>query len=108
MIYSSKKYKYIIVDSQLDAINNLQQLLNDYTNYLCVGVAKTKEDAVNLIIDQLPNLVFFEAELGEGVNRAISFSIIPEVYRFLNSLPEFIVMNATKDYSYEAIKKWGV
>jgi DNA-binding LytR/AlgR family response regulator len=92
------------VDSQIDAINNLKQQLSNYPNYICVGIAKTKEDAINIILDELPHLVFIEAELGEGVNKSLSFSIIPETYRFLNSLPEFIVMNATKGYSYESIK----
>lgn len=59
MLYSSKKFKYVIVDSQIDAIDELQQLLSAYTNYSCVGVARNKEDAINLILDQLPHIVFF-------------------------------------------------
>ncbi len=63
MVYSSKKYRYVIVDSQLDAINDLPQLLGKYTNYMFVGVARNMEDAINIILDQLPHLVFFDTEL---------------------------------------------
>lgn len=104
MIYSQKKYRYIIVDSQESAVNDLQQLLRAYTNYSCVGVASTKEEAINLIIDQLPQLVFFETELGREDSKKSTFSIIPEVYQFLNSLPQFVAMNASMSHSYEAIK----
>ncbi len=104
MVYSSKKYKYVIVDSQLDAINDLQQLLGKYTNYMCVGIARNKEDAINLILDQLPHLVFFDTELVEGITKQSSFSIIPEVYQFLNWSPKFIAMNTSTAHSYEAIK----
>ncbi|WP_457611249.1 LytR/AlgR family response regulator transcription factor [Lutibacter sp.] len=104
MLYSSKKYKYVIVDSQMDTIDELQQLLGKYTNYSCVGIARNREDAINLIIDQLPYLVFFDTELTVGITKQSSFSIIPEVYQFLKWLPQFIAMNTSTAQSYEAIK----
>lgn len=104
MLYSSNKYKYVIVDSQIDDVNELQQLLTKYSNYSCVGIARNKEEAINLIIDQLPHLVFFDTELVDGIKKKPSFSIIPEVYQFLNWLPKFIAMNETTSFSYEAIK----
>ncbi len=104
MIYSSKKYKYVIVDSQLNDVFDLKRLMDKYTNYSCVGVANSREEALNLIIDQLPQLVFFEPKIvGSGTIKS-SFSIIPEVYQYLNSLPQFIAMHASTSYSYEAIK----
>ncbi len=104
MLFSSKKYKYVIVDSQTAAVNELQQQLSRYTKYCCVGIARNKEDAINLIIDQLPHLVFFDTELVEGVTKQPSFSIIPEVYQYLKWTPQFIAMNTSKAQSYEAIK----
>ncbi len=104
MLDSSKKYKYVIVDSQIDDVNELQQLLTKYSNYSCVGIARNKEEAINLIIDQLPHLVFFDTELVDGIKKKSSFSIIPEVYQFLNWLPKFIAMNESTSFSYEAIK----
>ncbi|NEW78747.1 MAG: response regulator [Gelidibacter sp.] len=88
----------------MDDVNELQQLLGKYTNYSCVGIARNKEDAINLIIDQLPHLVFFDTELVDGITKQTSFSIIPEVYQFLNWLPQFIAMNTSTAQSYEAIK----
>jgi DNA-binding LytR/AlgR family response regulator len=104
VVYSSKKFKYVIIDSQLDDVKDLQQLLGKYSNYVCVGVAKNKNDAINIILDQLPHLVFFDTELTEGIVKKSSFSIIPEVYQILNSLPQFIAMHSSADHSYEAIK----
>lgn len=105
MIYSSKKYKYVIVDSQIDDVNDLQFQLYKYSNYVCVGIARNTEDAINLILDHLPHLVFFNPELDDNGSKTLSFSIIPEVYQFLNSLPSFVVVNSSKLHSYEAIKK---
>jgi DNA-binding LytR/AlgR family response regulator len=104
MIYSSKKYKYLIVDSHLEDASTLQKELNKYPNFSCVGVARNKEDGVNLILDQLPHLVFFDTELVNGVNTDSAFGMIPEVYQFLNRLPRFVAMNSSTKHSYEAIK----
>lgn len=104
MLYSPKKYKYVIVDSQADTLNDLQQQLKKYANYSCVGIASNKEEAINLIIDHLPHLVFFDTELVDGNTKQSSFSIIPEVYQFLNWLPQFIAISTSTAHSYEAIK----
>ena len=104
MIYSSKKYKYVIIDSKLDDSKELQLLLSKYNNFHCVGIAKSKEDGLNLILDQLPHLVFFDTELDDGVTKVSSFGMINELYPYLNSLPDFIAMNASTAHSYEAIK----
>jgi len=104
VVYSSKKYRYVIVDSQLDDINDLQHLLSEYTNYVCVGVARNKNEAINIILDQLPHLVFFDTELVDGIVKKSSFCIIPEVYQLLHSLPKFVAMSTSILHSYEAIK----
>ncbi len=104
MIYSPKKYKYLIVDSHIEDATDLQMELNKYPNYSCIGIARNKEEAVNLILDQLPHLVFFDTELVDGIHIKSSFGMIPEVYQFLNRLPQFIAMNNTTKHSYEAIK----
>lgn len=104
MIYSSKKYKYLIVDSHIEDASDLRTELSKYHNYSCVGIARNREDAVNLILDQLPHIVFFDTELVDGIHTKSAFGMIPEVYQFLNRLPRFIAMNNSTKHSYEAIK----
>ncbi len=58
MYYSSKKHNYIIVDSQPKAIEDMLNHMKGYGQYVCVGVAKNTEEAINIIIDKTPNLVF--------------------------------------------------
>ena len=104
MIYSSKKYKYLIVDSHIEDATDLHVELDKYSNYSCVGVARNQEDAVNLILDQLPHIVFFDTELVDGNHIKSSFGMIPEVYQFLNRIPQFVAMSSSTNDSYKAIK----
>jgi response regulator of citrate/malate metabolism len=104
MVYTFNKYKYVIVDSQPDAVHLLQDLLDSYSNYTCVGVARNNDEAVNMILDQIPQLVFFNTELVDGIKKTSSFSIISDLYQYIDLLPNFIAMSNSTSDSYEAIK----
>lgn len=104
MNFSSRKYRYIIVDSQIEDVKELRLQFENYPSYNCVGIARNTEEAINLIIDQNPHLVFLNTELGDGIRTSCSFSIIHELRQFVDTLPEFIALSTSKDHSYQAIK----
>lgn len=104
MYYSSKKHNYIIVDSQPKAIDDMLNRMKGYGQYVCVGVAKNTEEAINIIIDKTPNLVFFDPELMTKGVKECSFSIISETYQLLKRLPHFIAISNSTTLSYKAIK----
>ncbi len=102
-VYSAKKYNYIIVDSNEESINQLQRLLENYPHYTCCGIARSTEEAINLIIDQIPHVVFFDPVLELNGIKESSFNMIPEVYQLLKRLPHFIAMSSSNEYAYKAI-----
>lgn len=104
MNFSAKRFKYIIIDSQIEDTVALQEQLKKYPQYLCVGIAKNKLEAINLILDQLPDLVFLEVELNTGITKITSFSILHELLQFINILPTVVAMSHSTEYSYQAIK----
>lgn len=107
MNFSTRKYNYIIIDSQIEDINDLKQQLEGFPNFHCAGFAKSKLEAINLILDEGPNLVFLNTELTEGIKIKSSFEIINELRQYLDFLPQFIAMNSSTKDSYKAIK-YGV
>lgn len=104
MNFSPRKFKYLIIDSQLEDVTLLQQQIKKYQDYVCVGVARSKGEAINLIIDHLPQLVFFSVDLGLDNCKESSFSIIHELHQYVNVLPTFIAMSDSTEYSYQSIK----
>lgn len=101
--FSEKRYYYAIIDSNEESICQLQEELKNYPSYSCVGVAKNSDEAVNLIIDKTPNLVFFDPIM--AVNGVIesTFSIISETYHLIQMLPHFIAMNESNEYAFKAL-----
>lgn len=104
MKFSTKKYKYIIVDSQIEDIDELKNKLLEYSDLYCVGVAKSELEAINLILEQIPHLVFLNTELQEGLKITNSFNIINELRKYIDFLPKFIAMSSSTEHSYQAIK----
>ena len=104
MKFSAKKHKYIIVDSQFEEISNLKRQLEAYPNFCCGGIAKKRSDAVNLILEVQPKLVFLSVELFEGLKMVNSFDLINELRQYLDFLPKFISTSFSKEHAYEAIK----
>ncbi len=103
VVYSAKKYKYIIVDSDEESIKQLQRQLENYPHYTCCGIARSTEEAIYLIMDQIPHVVFFDPVLEVNGIKEFSFNMIPEVYQLLKILPHFIAMNKSNEYAYKAI-----
>ncbi|WKD85247.1 Transcriptional regulatory protein BtsR [Polaribacter huanghezhanensis] len=104
MDFSTKKYKYIIVDSQIEDTRELKQQLESYPNYYCVGIAKNESEAINLALEQIPNLVFLNTELEVGLIKTNSFNMIHELHQYLEILPKFIAISSSTNHSYQAIK----
>lgn len=104
MSFTSRRYKYIIIDTQIEDLNNLKQHLDGYSNFYCAGMANCKSDAVNLILEERPTLVFFNTELHEGIKIINSFEIISELRQYLDLLPQFIALSDSQKHSYQAIK----
>ena len=104
MDFSDRKYTYAIVDSKSNDSKELKQQLDKYGYYSCVGVAQNEVDGINIIIDQKPQLVFFDPQIGVGNSSNPSFNVIHELHQFMDELPKFVATSITTDHSYQAIK----
>ncbi|UOB16886.1 LytR/AlgR family response regulator transcription factor [Abyssalbus ytuae] len=98
------KYPYVIVDNQTQAIDRLKEAFRDYPEYYCVGISGNRDDAVSLILDKSPRLVFLEVEIPDCYNNMSVFSLINELKKYIDTLPEIIVTTTSDQYAIEAIR----
>ncbi|MBG7630406.1 MAG: hypothetical protein IZT56_08235 [Bacteroidetes bacterium] len=82
MDFTSRKYKYVIVDSCNQDVMDLQRFFENHQNFTCAGVARNEDEATNLILDIQPDLVFFDTDIEKGINSNHSFSFIQQLYQF--------------------------
>jgi len=96
------QYSYLVVD---DDEGNAKETLNwfdEFPEFYCIGTAVNNDDAVNKILDLRPQLVFLE--INQKSKPDLSFTVITELYRYINVLPYFIVLSDTQKFAFEAIK----
>jgi len=88
-----KKYKTVIVDDERLAREEVKRALSDYPEFVILGEASNVDDAITLINDQRPDLVFLDIEMPEksGFELLEELTVVPEVV-FTTAYNQYAVM----------------
>lgn len=92
-------FRTIIIDDELPAIKNIEELLKAHPQVRIVAVESDALKAVNIIRDLAPDLLFLDIQMpGKS-----GFEIVDEIYRD-DCKPEIIFATAFDRYAIEAIR----
>ncbi|MEO4004188.1 LytTR family transcriptional regulator DNA-binding domain-containing protein [Flavobacterium sp. CAU 1735] len=97
-------YPFLLIDDDEKVAKNILEVFEDFEDFLCLGVIKTKEEAINRILELKPKLVFIEIA-SKKPDSDLSFAILSELNEFLEELPYFVVLTSDESHAFEAIKK---
>jgi DNA-binding LytR/AlgR family response regulator len=98
------QFSYILIDSS-DYLESTLEYIKEYEDFLCVCICKTRKEAINKILELLPNVVFLSINNSVAESDSISFSILSELHEFLDELPTVIVLSDFKDAAFEAYQR---
>lgn len=96
------QYSFVVIDDNISSLNEVLHRFEDFPEYYCTGTASEKEEALNLILEVSPELVFLT--IRKKSKSGISLALVSELYRYLNNVPYIVLLSDTTDYAYEAIK----
>jgi DNA-binding LytR/AlgR family response regulator len=97
------KHKYIIVDDNHESILKTQANAMRFENLAFVGYANNYDDALNLILEQQPSLVFLEINPSNKESN-LSLALINELYRYLTVVPKIIVITSSQEMIFKAME----
>ena len=97
------KHTFIIVDDQPESIENVMAIASHFQQLVFLGSATNYAEAVNVILEHTPQLVFLEIAQ-EDNKSTLSLQLINELHRYLRIVPEIIVITKTQNLAYEAMK----
>lgn len=107
-LYCSLKKKkvaqktFYILEREADTISRLRTTFSESSDFLCIGVSDSYDEAMETILKYIPQLVFANADASfEG--RSV-FDLAQELHSYKKELPNFVAMSADKSKSYDAIK----
>ncbi len=96
------QYSYVIIDDSADNIKEILHRFEDFPEYYCIGTCYNREEGINIILEQQPELVFLNIK---GKTKTdISLGFIYELYRYQNEMPYFVILADTDKFAYESIK----
>ena len=91
---------YFIIDVDPISIQSIKSVLEDYYEFNCIGVSCDYNGAMNTILKETPDLVFFNID--NTIDNPFKFA--QELNLFNDDFPVFIAMSSSKDKIYEVIK----
>ena len=94
------EYEYTIINSDDVSSHDLRSKLVDFKELRCAGVAKDCSSGINVILKQMPDVVFIN--LNENADKC--FSMVAELHQYVKFMPILIGVSKNKDFAYDAIK----
>ncbi len=98
------KYPYVIIDNDQKIADSIQIALEGQTDYICTGIANDEQEALDLILERKPRLVFLEPEVQGLYCTKTQYSLMSELAKYMLRIPEFIVVTKTAEYAIEGIR----
>lgn len=102
--FSDMKYPYVIIDNDQKSIEQLKDAFSNYPEYYCVGIAGNQEDAISVILDKSPKLVFLDVEIPNDYNNKSNFAVINELNNYIEEQPQFIIYTKSNKYAIDGIR----
>lgn len=98
------KYPYVIIDNDQKIADSIQIALEEHPDYICTGIAADEQDALDLILERKPRIVFLEPEVPGANCEKTRYSLLTELGKYMSRLPEFVVITKTADYAIEGLR----
>jgi len=98
------KYPYIIIDNDNKSSEFIQLALEDHADYICTGIANDEEEALDMILERKPSLVFLDPEVSGTYMEKTRYSLLSELLKYMTCLPEFVIISKTSEYAIEGIR----
>lgn len=92
----------MIVDDVQANVEEFLTIMEEFPQFTCVGMASAKDQAIDMILELMPQLVFIEIA-GGNKKSDLSLSLITELHQYLNTLPKFIITTASPAHAFDAI-----
>lgn len=101
MTHSKPAYTSVIIDDEALCIDNLANALQRYSQITLVGTARNVCDGRDLVLQQTPDLLFLDVELGDSSGLEFLHTLRDEVYWPM----QVVFYTAYEKYLLEALRE---
>ena len=91
---------YIIIEYQDAIINKITSIMDEFSEFNCVGYANNYEESMNIVLREMPDLIFINIDLDESN----PFGLVKDLNQYLKNDTELIAISSSTEKTYESIK----
>lgn len=96
--------KYCLLNCEHKEAERLFLFFDEFLEIECAGISEAYEESVNLVLKSLPEIVIIDIDKAMGKPCETAFSLVNEVFQYLDYFPTFIAISSTTGKAYETIK----
>lgn len=98
-----RKFRYLILTDNPDLLDELNAHLGGFDHLVFRGAAIDLPSAVDLVIEELPDLVFL-AVSDDHKRTSLSLALIPELERYLRLIPKVVLLSNDPHMAVEGLR----
>ncbi|MDI1254552.1 MAG: LytTR family DNA-binding domain-containing protein [Flavobacterium sp.] len=92
-------YSFIIIEDLKENIESLKTDMMQYPDFICKGTASTLQEGISLTLEQKPNIIFLDVELGNESG----FDLLENIRNYFGEMPFIIILSELEKYAKKAI-----
>jgi DNA-binding LytR/AlgR family response regulator len=96
-------YTYLILDDDSKSVLKIQSIMAEFSNFQLLATASTYDEGLNVVLTHQPDFIFLEINPLSTTSQ-LSLSLISELHRFLDKLPQIIAISHDLTKAVEAVK----
>lgn len=98
------EHSYVIIDSNPDTVYAIQLAMENFNNFICIGISPSEQEGLDIILERNPSLVFLNIELEHNHSGVTGYYLLDALQKYLDILPQFVALATTAQYAIEGIR----
>jgi len=98
------EHSYVIIDSNPDTVYAIQLAMENFNNFICIGISPSEQEGLDIILERNPSLVFLNIELEHNRSGITGYYLLDALQKYLDILPQFVALATTAQYAIEGIR----
>lgn len=96
--------KFCILNCDITDEVKILDFFKEYSEYFCVGASSEFDLSLNLVLKESPDLIFIDIDQNSGNTIETPFSLVNELYQYLDYLPTLVAISSSTEKAYDVIK----
>jgi DNA-binding LytR/AlgR family response regulator len=96
--------KFCLLNCDPTEAKKILQFFGEFLELECTGLTETYDESVNLVLKSLPEIVIIDIDKVMGKPTETAFSLINEIFQYLEYFPTVIAVSSSTDKAYDTIK----